>query len=95
MFLKFLTESGRKWRFFIQHIKKEFGMGFGKRTGLSGFANRVVGGVVGGTQYEGRAFSEQVVLPEVIKQWQIWIVYGVGFLSRGKNFVIDFVPYFS
>jgi hypothetical protein len=44
-----------KWRFFVQHTKKEFEMGFGKGTGLSGFANRVVGGEVGGTQYEGHA----------------------------------------
>jgi hypothetical protein len=79
----------------VQHIKNEFETGFGEGTGLSGFANRVVGGEVGGTQCEGRAFSEQVVLPEVIKQWQVWIVYGVGFLTRGRNFVMDLVPYFS
>lgn len=94
--LDFTSPSrGKKWRFVVQHIKKEFEMGFGKGTGLTGFANRVVGGEVGGTQFEGRAFSEQVVLPAVIKQWQIWAVYGVGFLSRGKDFLMNLVPYLS
>lgn len=94
--LEFISPSrGRRWRFVVQHMKKEFEMGFGNGTGLTGFANRVVGGEVGGTQYEGRAFSEQVVLPKTIKQWQIWVVYGIGFLSRGKSLLMDLIPYFS
>ena len=73
-------------------MEKKFEMGFDSGTGP---ANRVVGVEVGGTQYGGRGFSEQVVLPETIKQWQIWVVYGIGFLNREKSFLIVLVPYFS
>ena len=85
----------QKWRFVIRHIVKDFEMGFGSGTGLSGFANRVVGGEVDGLQYEGRGFSEQVVLPLTIAKWKIWLVFGVGFLQRGKTYVIKAISYFT
>lgn len=76
---------GKSWRFSVEHMKKEFEMGLGGHTGLTGFTNRVTGGETGGLQYEGRALTEQVVLPETIAQWRIWVVLGIGFLGKGKN----------
>ncbi|KAL9120567.1 MAG: hypothetical protein Q9187_002876 [Circinaria calcarea] len=84
---------GKRWHFLVQHMKKQFEMGLGGDSGLTGFTNRVIGGMVGGTQYEGRALSEQVVLPKTIAQWRIWIVLGIGFLNRGKGFVMNLVGY--
>ncbi|KAL9122907.1 MAG: hypothetical protein Q9187_000537 [Circinaria calcarea] len=84
---------GKRWHFLVQHMKKQFEMGLGGDSGLTGFTNRVTGGMVGGTQYEGRALSEQVVLPKTIAQWRIWIVLGIGFLNRGKSFVMNLVGY--
>ncbi|KAL9043946.1 MAG: hypothetical protein Q9214_002882 [Letrouitia sp. 1 TL-2023] len=82
---------GKTWRFRVQHLKKQFEMGLGGDSGLTGFTNRVTGGEVGSTQYEGRALSEQVVLPKVIAQWRIWIVFGIGMLNRGKSFLLRLV----
>lgn len=83
----------RTWRFQVQHLKKQFEMGLGGDSGLTGFTNRVTGGEVGGTQYEGRALSEQVLLPKVIAQWRIWIVFGIGMLNRGKSFLMHLIGY--
>ena len=81
------------WRFEVQHLKKQFEMGLGGDSGLTGFTNRVIGGEVGGEQYEGRALSEQVLLPKVIAQWRIWIVFGIGMLNRGKRFLMGLIGY--
>ena len=87
--IEFVSPSqGKTWVFSVQHMKKQFEMGLGGESGLSGFTNRVVGGEVGGAQYEGRALSEQVLLPKTIAQWRIWIVFGIGMFNRGKNFVL-------
>ena len=86
-------QRGKAWRFRVQHLKKHFEMGLGGDSGLTGFTNRVTGGEVGGTQYEGRALSEQVLLPKVIAQWRIWIVFGIGMLNRGKSFLMGLVGY--
>lgn len=83
------------WRFRAQHLRKQFEMGLGGGTGLTGFTNRVTGGRVGGTQYEGRALSEQVVLPEVIARWRIWVVFGIGMLGRGKTALMGMVGYIA
>lgn len=83
------------WRFRVQHLRKQFEMGLGGGTGLTGFTNRVTGGEVGATQYEGRALSEQVVLPKEIARWRIWIVFGIGMLSRGKSALMGIVGYFA
>ncbi len=75
--------------------EKAFEMGLGGDSGLTGFTNRVTGGEVGGTQYEGKARTEQVVLPKVIAQWRIWIVFGIGMLNRGKSFLMGLVGYIA
>ncbi|KAI1376084.1 hypothetical protein F4677DRAFT_95426 [Hypoxylon crocopeplum] len=89
-------QSGKTWHFLVEHKRRKFNMGLGGGKGLTGFTNRVTGGEVGGEQYEGVGFSEQVALPEEIKQWQIWVIYGIGFLGNWKNtirnFVTDWVP---
>ncbi|KAL8727615.1 MAG: hypothetical protein Q9166_005923 [cf. Caloplaca sp. 2 TL-2023] len=92
--IEFVSPKREKtWRFRVQHLKKQFEMGLGGDSGLTGFTNRVTGGEVGGTQYEGRALSEQVLLPKVIAQWRIWIVFGIGMLNRGKSFLTRVVGY--
>ncbi|KAF2084694.1 hypothetical protein K490DRAFT_59336 [Saccharata proteae CBS 121410] len=90
--LEFVSPSkGKRWRFTLEHFKKEFEMGLGGDDGLTGFTNRVLGGEVGGCLYEGRAMSEQAAFPEYIAQWKIWVVYGIGFLTRGKDFLMELV----
>ena len=89
------VSPARVWRFRVQHLRKQFEMGLGGGTGLTGFTNRVTGGEVGATQYEGRALSEQVVLPKVIARWRIWIVFGIGMLSRGKSALMGIFGYFA
>ncbi|KAL8763112.1 MAG: hypothetical protein Q9184_001005 [Pyrenodesmia sp. 2 TL-2023] len=87
--IEFVSPSlGKRWRFRVQHMRKQFEMGFGGASGLTGFTNRVWGGDVGEVQYEGRALSEQVLL-EVIAQWRIWIVFGIGMLIRSKDYLMS------
>ncbi|EJT79056.1 hypothetical protein GGTG_04145 [Gaeumannomyces tritici R3-111a-1] len=62
-------------------------MGVGGGDGLTGFANRVFGGEVGGDhQYEGRGQTEQISFPEYIPQW---VIFGVGFLGSGKDHALS------
>ncbi len=68
-------------------------MGAGGGFGMTGFANRVISGEVNNLQYEGRGQSEQTYWPEYIEQWKIWLVYGAGFLGRGKTYFIKLVSY--
>ncbi|KAL8837986.1 MAG: hypothetical protein Q9176_005334 [Flavoplaca citrina] len=90
--IEFVSPSlGKRWLFRVQHMRKQFEMGLGGASGLTGFTNRVAGGEVGGTQYEGRALSEQVLLPEVIAQWRIWVVFGIGMFNRSKNYLMGLV----
>ncbi|GJC90834.1 diels-Alderase ccsF [Colletotrichum liriopes] len=83
----------KKWRFDLQHVVTQYEMGAGAGFGMSGFANRVVGGEVGDVQYEGRGHSEQTYWPEHIEQWKIWLVWGFGFLGKGKVYVMKMVSY--
>ncbi|AEO57198.1 hypothetical protein MYCTH_114667 [Thermothelomyces thermophilus ATCC 42464] len=91
--LEFVSPStGKTWRFHHRHFAKMFEMGFGGGRGLTGFLDEIVGGEVGtDEEFTGRGFSEQVLLPDEIKQWQIWVVYGIGFLGRWKNTVTNLV----
>ncbi|KAL8809474.1 MAG: hypothetical protein Q9223_003093 [Gallowayella weberi] len=90
--IEFISPSlGKRWRFRVQHMRKQFEMGLGGASGLTGFTNRVTGGEVGGVQYEGRALSEQVLLPDMIAQWRIWIVFGIGMLNRSKSYLMGLV----
>jgi len=92
--VEFVSPAQRKrWRFLVRNQRKKFEMGMGGGSGLTGFTNIVTGGDEWEKPYEGRGFSEQVTLPEKIKQWQIWLVYGIGFLNRGKMFLIKMVGY--
>ncbi|KAI3317857.1 hypothetical protein HD806DRAFT_513988 [Xylariaceae sp. AK1471] len=83
--------GGKRWRFLAEHKRKKFDMNMGGGLGLSGFTTRVTGGEVGGDEapMEGFGWSEQVALPLKIKQWQIWIVYGIGFLGEWKHTIFD------
>ncbi|KAI0452052.1 hypothetical protein F5B21DRAFT_356478 [Xylaria acuta] len=83
----------KKWIFEMQHVVTQYEMGVGGGFGMSGFANRVFGGEVGDHQYEGRGQTEQTFFPEYIEQWIIWLMYGVGFLGTGKDFVLKAVAY--
>jgi hypothetical protein len=83
----------KKWRFETQHTMMWYELGVGEGLGMSDFANRVVGGEVGGHQYEGRGLTEQAKFPEYIPQWAIFLLYGVGFLGSGKDYAVDFVSY--
>ncbi|KAL8908398.1 MAG: hypothetical protein Q9207_000817 [Kuettlingeria erythrocarpa] len=90
--VEFVSPSlGKRWRFRVEHMRKQFEMGLGGASGLTGFTNRVSGKEVGEVQYEGRALSEQVLLAEVIAQWRIWIVFGIGMLNWSKNYLTGLV----
>lgn len=86
----------KKWRFEVQHTMKQYEMGVGGGLGLSGFANRVVGGEVGDDdhQYEGRGQTEQTAFPEYVSQWVTWLIFGVGFMGPGKDYALSAVSYF-
>jgi len=93
--LEFVSPSrDKKWRFELEHILVQYEMGVGNGDGLSGFANRVVGGEVGGLQYEGRGQTEQTLFPEYVSQWVTWLIFGVGFLGPGKDYALEFVSWF-
>ncbi|KAK0513950.1 hypothetical protein JMJ35_003672 [Cladonia borealis] len=83
----------KKWTFELQHMITQYEMGAGGGFGMSGFSNRVVGGEVGDLQYEGRGQSEQTYWPVYIEQWKIWLVYGAGFLGKGKTYFLKLVGY--
>ena len=83
----------RRWTFELQHMITQYEMGAGGGFGMSGFANRVVGGEVGELQYEGRGQSEQTYWPVYIEQWKIWLVYGAGFLGKGKTYFLKLLGY--
>ncbi|KAH6869497.1 hypothetical protein B0T10DRAFT_418517 [Thelonectria olida] len=92
--LEFVSPTkDKKWRFDLEHIVTQYEMGAGAGFGMSGFANRVVGGEVGGVQYEGKGQSEQTYWPEHIEKWKIWLVWGLGFLGKGKTYVMKLVGY--
>ncbi|OKL60402.1 hypothetical protein UA08_04450 [Talaromyces atroroseus] len=92
--VEFVSPVQRKrWRFLVRNKRKKFEMGMGGGSGLTGFTNIVTGGEVWEKPYEGRGFSEQVTLPDKIKQWQIWLVYGIGFLNKGKTSLIKMIGY--
>jgi hypothetical protein len=92
--LEFVAKAtGKTWRFRHTHQSKMFEMALGGGTGLTGFVDDVVGGEVGTDEhFEGKGITEQVLLPDKIKQWQIWVVYGIGFLGRWKNRLAGIVP---
>jgi hypothetical protein len=79
----------KKWRFETQHTMMWYELGVGEGLGMSDFADRVVGGEVGGDQYEGRGLTEQAKFPEYIPQWAIFVLYGVGILGSGANYAVD------
>jgi hypothetical protein len=83
----------KKWSFQLDHMVTQYEMGAGGGFGMSGFANRVVGGEVGGVQYEGRGQTEQTYWPIYIEKWKIWLVYGAGFLGKGKTYFLKLVGY--
>ncbi|KAL2158316.1 hypothetical protein VTH06DRAFT_4637 [Thermothelomyces fergusii] len=91
--LEFVSPStGKTWRFHHRHFATMFEMNFGGGRGLTGFLDKIEGGEVGTDEkFTGQGISEQVMLPDEIKQWQIWVVYGIGFLGRWKNAVTNFV----
>nr|BBM90001.1 putative Diels-Alderase [Trichoderma sp. BCC7579] len=82
--------QGKKWSFDMQHIVAQYQMGVGEGFGMSGFADRVTGGEVGGPQYEGRGQTEQTLFPEYIPDWIVWIMYGAGLLGTGKDLIFKF-----
>ncbi|KAK4939166.1 hypothetical protein LTR66_015031, partial [Elasticomyces elasticus] len=84
---------GKKWRFQTQHTMIWYELGVGEGLGMSDFANRMVGGEVGGHQYAGQGLAEQAKFPEYIPQWAIFLLYGVEFLGGGVGYVVDFVSY--
>ncbi|KID93651.1 hypothetical protein MAJ_10386, partial [Metarhizium majus ARSEF 297] len=87
-FIEFVSpQKGKTWRFKVEHNRVKFNMGLGGGLGLSGFTARVSGGEGTGEQYHGTGFAEQSALPEKIKQWQIWVVYGIG-LGRLRDWVV-------
>ncbi|KAI8945066.1 hypothetical protein F4801DRAFT_584760 [Xylaria longipes] len=92
-YIKFVSPrlGGKEWRFLAEHKRKKFDMSMGGGLGLSGFTTRVTGGEVGGDEaaMDGFGWSEQVALPMKIKEWQIWIIYGVGFLGELKHTLFD------
>ncbi|KAH6622499.1 hypothetical protein F5144DRAFT_655754 [Chaetomium tenue] len=87
--------SGKTWRFHHAHETKMFEMDClieGK--GGTGFVTSVQGGELGTDErYDGGGFSEQVLLPEIVKNWQIWLIYGYTFARRWKNTVINFLSF--
>ena len=83
----------KKWTFELQHMITQYEMGAGGGFGMTGFSNRVVGGEVDDLQYEGRGQSEQTYWPVYIEQWKIWLVYGAGFLGKGKTYFMKLVGY--
>ncbi|KUJ20446.1 uncharacterized protein LY89DRAFT_578802 [Mollisia scopiformis] len=83
----------RRWKFELEHMITQYEMGAGGGFGMTGFANRVTGGEVGEIQYEGRAQSEQTFWPEYIEEWKIWLVYGAGFLGKGKTQFMKLMGY--
>lgn len=92
--LDFVSSTQEKrWKFEVQHMITQYEMGAGGGFGMTGFANRVVGGEVDDLQYEGRGQSEQTYWPEYIERWKIWLVYGAGFLGRGKTYFMKLVGY--
>lgn len=91
-FIEFVSpQKGKTWRFKVEHNRVKFNMGLGSGLGLSGFTARVSGGEVMGEQYQGTGFAEQSALPEKIKQWQIWLVYGIGLLGEWKHVLFNLV----
>lgn len=90
--LEFVSpQKGKTWRFKVEHNRVKFNMGLGSGLGLSGFTARVSGGEVMGEQYQGTGFAEQSALPEKIKQWQIWLVFGIGLLGEWKHVLFNLV----
>ncbi|KAM0323351.1 hypothetical protein ACHAQA_008944 [Verticillium albo-atrum] len=81
--------QGKTWRFELQHKRRKFNMGLGAGHGLSGFTGQVTGGEVGVDDFKGMGFAEQAALPLEVKQWQIWIVYGVGLLGEWRSFFFN------
>ncbi|KAK1837782.1 hypothetical protein CCHR01_19597 [Colletotrichum chrysophilum] len=81
--------QGKTWRFELQHKRRKFNMGLGGGLGLSGFTGSVTGGEVGEEDFRGMGFAEQAALPMEVKQWQIWIVYGIGLLGEWRNFFFN------
>lgn len=84
-------ERKRMWRFVLEHRRKKFEMGLGGGKGLTGFLVGVTGGEDAGEQFEGVGFSEQVTLPDEIKQWQIWLVYAVNLMGQWRHSVLAFM----
>jgi hypothetical protein len=83
----------KKWRFETQHTMRWYELGVGEGLGMSDFADRVVGGEVGGPQYEGRGLTEQAKFPEYIPQWAIFLLYGAGFFGSYKDHAVDLFRY--
>ncbi|KAI1924671.1 hypothetical protein LOZ64_000547 [Ophidiomyces ophidiicola] len=94
--LQFISPAqGKGWRFHLENKRKKFELSLGGHFGLTGFLNSVVGGEINGKRYAGVGFSEQVVFPEVIARWRLWIVYGIGYLNRGKGILMTVVQRFT
>lgn len=85
------SKHHKHWRFELEHQHVQVEMAFGGGNGIAVFTNRVFGGEVGGCQYLGGAFSEEAEFPEVLAQWKLWLVYGVGMASQLKAGVQDWL----
>lgn len=93
--LEFVSATtGKTWRFHHDHETKMFEMGFSGGKGGTGFVTNVQGGELGTDErYQGKGFSEQVLLPERVEKWQIWLIYSFSTLGRWKNVVTNFVSF--
>lgn len=86
--------SGKTWRFHHAHESKMFEMAFLGGKGGTGFVTNVQGGELGTDErYDGRGFSEQVLLPEKVENWQIWLIYSFSFVGRWKNMVANLLSF--
>jgi hypothetical protein len=91
--LEFVSPArGKTWRFRNRHESKMFEMGFGGGKGATAFVDNVGGGEVGTNEhYEGRGITEQVLLPEEVKVWQMWVLYGISVVGGWKQRLESFV----
>jgi hypothetical protein len=83
----------KKWRFESQHTMKWYELVIGEGLGMGDFADRVVGGEVGGPVFEGRGLTEQATFPEYIPKWAMLLLYVAGTYETGRDYVLDLVDY--
>ncbi|OAK93956.1 hypothetical protein IQ06DRAFT_287084 [Phaeosphaeriaceae sp. SRC1lsM3a] len=93
--LQFVSPANDKsWEFQVDHMLTHYEFSAGGGFGQTGFTNRVVGGEVGETQYEGKGITEQTLWPLYIEKWKLLIASGAGLLGpRVQQVFIKLVSY--